>query len=115
MDMQPLQATFATQEQAETAIRKLASLRSDQFRLERVSTNSGLATESSFVNALDFGLTSGIANGASLRSLGSSEGVISSISLDQAPFNAFELTAQVPKEAIGMAQTVISQAGGQLH
>jgi len=34
-EMQPMRARFANQDQAESAIRKLAALRGDRFRLER--------------------------------------------------------------------------------
>jgi len=87
MDMQPLQAGFATQDQAESVIRKLSALRGDRFRLERAGGTAPGAAEQ--WNA-EFG--SELGGGAE-----------------------FQLSVHVPKEAESQARTVIQQAGGELY
>ncbi|BBI34752.1 hypothetical protein [Cohnella abietis] len=100
MDMQPLQAKFATQDQAESAIRKLSSLRSDCFRLEKIGPYSGQieTTEADALQSID-GLTATALEGS--ISLGSPEA-------------AFTLSASVPGLATDQARSVILQAGGEI-
>ncbi len=93
MDMETLQARFATQDQAESVIRKLSALRSDRFRLERADARDGASSSDQHVNA-EFG-----------SDLGSS-------AVDAAEFT---LSAIVPKVAADQARTVIRQAGGEIY
>jgi len=95
LDMQPLQARFATQDQAESAMRKLASLRSDRFRLERVGHEAQTNTselESTFTSNVEELSSSGFTSSAA----------------------EFTLSANVPSEATEQARRVVLQAGGQL-
>jgi hypothetical protein len=102
--MQPLQARFASQDEAESAIRKLASLRSDCFRLERVSSDGGVTNTAdsdpmlSTSESMD-GLTSSIGAGSAFQDGYTAE---------------FTLSANVPDEAAEQARKVILQAGGQI-
>jgi hypothetical protein len=121
--MQPLQARFASQDDAESAIRKLASLRSDCFRLELVSTAGGVtnaADSDSMVSSSVEGLTSSIGVGSAFQS---SSGDIASadvatpqrgVSSQEGYTAEFTLSANVPDEAAEQARKVISQAGGQV-
>ncbi|QJD83665.1 hypothetical protein [Cohnella herbarum] len=107
MDMQPLQASFATQDQAESVIRKLASLRGDRFRLERASGNANQSSELSSASTADSD------NPAS--SLLSNSRLEASEELTPARLGSsaeFTLSANVPGEATEQARTVILQAGG---
>ncbi|MFC4599330.1 hypothetical protein [Cohnella hongkongensis] len=89
MQMQPLQATFSTQAQAESVVRKLSALRADRFRLERADGSAGSSPGREPWNA----------------EIGSELGA------DAAEFT---LAALVPTDALAQARTVIRQAGGQL-
>ncbi|WP_239617436.1 hypothetical protein [Cohnella mopanensis] len=100
MEMQSLQAKFDTQDQAESVIRKLASLRGDRFRLERASSAGAVssAPEFSQTTALD-------------SRLEASE----ELTPAQTSSNAeFTLSAIVPGDASDQARTVILQAGGEI-
>jgi hypothetical protein len=101
MDMQPMQARFVTQDQAESAIRKLTALRSDSFRLERAAAYDDVGTEATAYSSLsEDGFTaSALAGSAIPYSSGGAE---------------YTLSANVPGEAADQARTVILQAGGQI-
>jgi hypothetical protein len=103
--MQPVQATFATQEQAEAAVRKLASLRGDRFRLER----SGAAAPSASVEFAS-------SLGEMVPAYPSEEGVTASALASDAMWSdgAFMLSADIPAEAAEQARRVIQDAGGSL-
>lgn len=99
-----MQASFERQEQAEEAIRKLASLRADRFRMERA------------VHGPDFG--SAAAQGTTMSELADSLVVGARMEageeLGTVPAAPFSLSAHVPVEALEQAKKVISQAGGSL-
>ena len=91
MEMQPLQAAFASQDQAESVIRKLSFLRGDRFRLERADGASGDLA----------------GNGRQEAEFGSDLGASAS--------SEFTLSVLIPTEAADQARTVIRQAGGELY
>jgi hypothetical protein len=110
-DMQPLQARFATQEQAEAAMRKLAALRSDRFRLERAALaeapkggglEAGVFSESAFYDS------TALISGDETSSWGD-ESAGANTGLAE-----FMLSAHVPSMATEQARTVVEQAGGQV-
>jgi len=98
-----MHASFEHQEQAEEAIRKLASLRADRFRMERA------------VHGPDFGSAAAV-NAGNLSELASSlvggAHMEAGVELGSEPAAPFSLSAHVPLEAIEQAKKVISQAGG---
>ncbi len=118
--MQPLQARFATQDQAESAIRKLASLRSDCFRLERIGSNNiADSFEGDSAQSVD-GLTASVLAGSAFQS---SAGVMASADVAAHQWGVtpqsgtaaeFMLSAKVPGDASEQARTVILQSGGQI-
>jgi hypothetical protein len=120
LDMMPLQARFATQDQAESAMRKLASLRSDRFRLERVGAYADTGTPEIEASQTVDGLTASVLAGSAFPSSGGvmASGVAAAIqwgiSPDGGPIAEFTLSANVPGEAAELARTVILQAGGQI-
>ncbi len=91
MEMQPLQARFASQDQAESVIRKLSALRGDRFRLERAGEAFGTSTGNARQDS-EFGSDLGMT----------------------AP-SEFTLSALIPTDAAEPARTVIRQAGGELY
>ncbi len=101
MDMEPLQARFETQDQAESVIRKLSALRSDRFRLERTSAGAAASSGGQSWNA----------------EIGSDLGAIATPSNAYATSAAaeFTLSAIVPAAAADQARTVIRQAGGVIY
>ena len=101
MDMEPLQARFETQDQAESVIRKLSALRSDRFRLERASAGAAASSGGQAWSA----------------EAGSDLGVIaaSSDAAASAADAEFTLSAIVPAAAADQARTVIRQAGGVIY
>lgn len=120
--MQQLQSRFSSQDDAESAMRKLASLRSDRFRLERVSSDVGVTPTSNSDDMLDTeaigGLTSSIMAGSAFQT---SSGIMAFADADQwgvSPEGGytpeFTLSANVPGEALEQARTVILQSGGQI-
>ncbi len=123
--MQPIQARFATQDQAESAMRKLASLRSDRFRLERVINGFGSSYGSDQAGAIQSsdvdGLTASVLAGSAFQS---SAGVMASADAaahqygetpeGSGPVAEYTLSANVPGAAAEQARTVIEQAGGQI-
>lgn len=104
LDMLPIQARFATQDQAESVIRKLASLRSETFRLERRGPN-GLLDGASImdISASEVNLTSSVASNSIYDSSSSSSSS-----------EEFTLSANVPGAVADQARNVIMQAGGQV-
>jgi hypothetical protein len=102
MDMQPLQARFATQDQAESAMRKLTALRSDCFRLERTATYDDVGAEAivDLAQSMD-GLTASVLAGSGIQSFSGSGG-------------EYTLSANVPGAVTEQARTDILQVGGQV-
>lgn len=98
MDTLTIQARFPSQEQAESAVRKLASLRGDCFRLER---------ETGFPQAATFALETEMANlDAPVESFGWANEPV------RAGQASFSLSVQIPVGAAEQARTVIREAGG---
>jgi hypothetical protein len=120
LDMQPLQARFATQDQAESAMRKLTALRSDGFRLERTAAYDSAGAEAivDLAQSLD-GLT---ASALASSTIQPSSGVMESeeagnqwgFSPQGTSSGDYTLSANVPGMAAEQARTVILQAGGQI-
>jgi hypothetical protein len=109
LDMQPLQASFATQDQAESVIRKLASLRGDRFRLERAGVSGNALT--SLAGATSSDSDSGDLS-MSARSDSRLEASEELTPTKQNSVAEFTLSANVPGNATDQARTVILQAGG---
>lgn len=105
--MQPMQASFEHQEQAEEAIRKLASLRADRFRMERT------------VQGADFGSAVAAAQPAAMNELANrlvgDAAVEAAGELGALPEADFHLSVHVPTDALEQARSVITQAGGRLQ
>ncbi|MFC5467085.1 hypothetical protein ACFPPD_00010 [Cohnella suwonensis] len=98
MDMQALHAGFETQDQAESAIRKLAALRSDRFRLSRATAGEAFGSETDLADA-----SAEFAEEIGLTATGFAGNAI-----------AFTLSANVPDKAREQARAVIEQAGGRI-
>ncbi|WP_276356008.1 hypothetical protein [Cohnella caldifontis] len=102
MEMQSIQARFSSQEQAESAVRKLASLRGDCFRLER---EGGFAQADASAGSFD-------------AEMAEMDAPVESFGWANEPASAggtsFSLTAQIPAEAAEQARSVISAAGGKM-
>lgn len=121
--MQQLQSRFSSQDDAESAMRKLASLRSDRFRLERVGSDVGVTPTSNSDDMLDTeaigGLTSSLFAGSAFQT---SSGIMAftdaaayqGVSPEDSRTSEFTLSANVPGEALEQARTVILQSGGQI-
>lgn len=116
MDTHSLKASFASQEQAESAIRKLSALRGDRFRLEKASSADPGRTPQA-------AMTSGRANvpgdytdtdeiftgGYGLYN----EEASSNLGEFASPEALYSLSVQVPGSAAEQARTVILQNGGR--
>jgi hypothetical protein len=100
LQMLPIQASFTTQEQAEAAIRKLASLRGDGFRLENAGggDQAGPYREPNMLNENYMFLFWGDQADAALSP----------------PAGSFTLSANVPAAALEQARSVIASVGGQI-
>lgn len=126
MEMQPMQARFATQEQAESVMRKLAALRSDCFRLERVGTNTSADADadagSPIMNASPSvdSFTASVIAGATFQSISNNmtSGDAAAHQYGESPevglTTEFTLSANVPDGSSEQARNVIIQAGGQV-
>ncbi len=107
--MQRLEASFASQEQAEAAVRKLASLRGNRFRLSRAGAgeSGGEYVESNAqMNAVANALLYGGTELEMADEPGSAPGGSAAA--------AFTLSVDVPAEAAEQARQVVTQAGGSL-
>lgn len=97
MDMLSMQARFASQDQAESVMRKLAFLRSDCFRLEKAGQDN-----ESVDPTMD--------TYPSITSMSSTE-----LESASSPIvDEFTLSANVPGAVAEQARSVIIQAGGQV-
>lgn len=96
-DVRFIAANFTTQEQAESVVRKLASLRGDRFRIERELPADA----------------AGPISGASVE-FASEVGVGGSAPNDVSE-SSFTLSLQVPATCVDQACSVIRAAGGQLR
>lgn len=109
MDMQSLQASFHHQEQAEEAVRKLVALRANRFRMERSGGGADFGSKQASADASMSELSASLI-GASRTEAAAELGT------DSAPGQPdFNLTVDVPAEAVEMARKVIASVGGQCH
>jgi hypothetical protein len=96
-DFRFIEAKFATQEQAESVVRKLTALRGNRFRIERVQPPGAAAHPSSahaeFADEAGIGMTSADA-GTDLP---------------------FSLSVQIPAMAVEQAISVIRAANGYVR
>jgi hypothetical protein len=116
MDIQSIQARFSTQEQAEAAVRKLASLRGDRFRVEREGTFAQAGTPAVDADPSVDGLTGTVLAGNAIQSY---SGVMASaevggVGSEGAPTASFTLSANIPFLAADQARNVILGAGGEI-
>ncbi|WP_027088266.1 hypothetical protein [Cohnella panacarvi] len=96
MEMQSLHAAFNSQEEAESAIRKLSALRGDQFRLEKIpSAESDEIFTDSAQPAFSVEASGTLGEIASPKAL-------------------YSLSVNVPGSATEQARSVIRDAGGIL-
>ncbi len=96
MQMQSIQASFPSQEQAESAVRKLASLRGDCFRVECIGGSAQTGAYGSAMSAADYTFLHWGDTGAETRA------------------GTYTLSANVPATAAEQARSVIQGAGGQM-
>jgi hypothetical protein len=119
METHTFQARFASQEQAEAAVRKLAALRGDRFRVERVGSfpQSGMTGGA---NASADGLS---AVGMSENEMPTYSGVMAAseaaspewgAGTEEAQAASFTLSAQVPAASAEQVRSVILGAGGEM-
>ncbi|THF72758.1 hypothetical protein [Cohnella fermenti] len=110
MDMQSLQASFRDQDQAEEAVRKLASLRANRFRMERTGGGadfgSRLPAKTAEANAGMSRLSAELLGDSRLEAA-SELGTSASSGGPE-----FHLTVDVPAGAAEQARKVIRAAGG---
>ncbi|MBW5444917.1 hypothetical protein GE107_02410 [Cohnella sp. CFH 77786] len=120
MDTLTIQARFSTQEQAESAVRKLASLRGDRFRIEREAAYAQAGTPAIDADQSADGLTASVLAGSAVQSY---SGVMASadaaangwgVGAEGAPAASFTLSANVPVMAAEQARSVLLGAGGEM-
>ncbi|MBB6729731.1 hypothetical protein [Cohnella zeiphila] len=103
-ELQPLEAVFSSQEQAEEAIRKLASLRADRFRMER-PVRGAVEASTAYDGAVPMNRLA--------ESLLADAGIEAADELGaRGDEPMFRLSAVVPPEAMDQARRVIAQSGG---
>ncbi|MFD0672103.1 hypothetical protein [Cohnella sp. GCM10027633] len=115
METQSLQAAFNSQHEAESAIRKLSSLRADRFRLEKLGSGIGEPASTGVMEAAtephDYTDTDGIfTDTAAAFSVEAS----STLGEFASPEALYSLSVEVPGSATEQAREVIRQAGGIL-
>ncbi len=118
VDRQTLQASFASQDAAESAIRKLSALRGDNFRLEKKgSVDPGRTPQAALTSGRanvpgDYTDTDEIYTGG----MGLYEAEASSnLGEFASPEALYSLSVQVPGLAAEQARTVLLQAGGTVE
>jgi hypothetical protein len=114
MDSQTLQARFASQEQAESAVRKLSSLRGDRFRLERATGYSENSTPDAAADPSPEAFTASEPAGSPVENYSAVAASEFASDLGGAPAVAFTLSADVPMTMAEQARRVILDAGGQM-
>ncbi|MBB6675387.1 hypothetical protein [Cohnella nanjingensis] len=108
LDMQRLQASFTSQDQAEEAIRKLTALRGNRFRMAREGAGADFGSGVVDANAQMNAMANSLLYGASEPELGDELGRSAVLESEA----AFSLSADVPASAIEQARQVVAQAGG---
>lgn len=118
METQTIQARFSDQEQAESAVRKLASLRGDNFRLERESPLTTSASPVPDANRQAGGLYGSVPEQAFDAELASMETPVEAFgwtrNVGEAPAASFSLSAVVPVMAAEQARRVVRDHGGEI-
>jgi len=108
MESVTINARFGTQEQAESALRKLRALRGDCFRIECHGASASADNLSSL--QVEFATESDLA-GESVRRRANEPIHLS----DQTGGQSFTLSANMPDQAVDQARSVVHEAGGQLE
>lgn len=121
MDMLPLHARFATQDQAESVIRKLTALRGDEFRLERIADypDKHRAPSLTAADSVD-GVSAAI---PAIPPMQPFDATTTGVEMAAEPLGslenhnsaaAFVLSLNIPGAAAEQAVSVIRQAGGRV-
>lgn len=117
--MQSLNAAFNSQEEAESAIRKLSALRGDQFRLEKIPGTEMAPKSTRVMEALtspdhvdNYTDTDAIFTDSARPAF--SVEASSTLGEFASPEALFSLSVNVPGSATEQARTVIKDAGGIL-
>jgi hypothetical protein len=115
LDMHTIHARFTTQEEAESVVRKLSSLRGDRFRLERETGGyTRMATpETASGQTLDAMIPSEPA-GSPVENYSGVASTEFASDAGSVPAAAFTLSANIPPESSEQARKVILDAGGQM-
>jgi hypothetical protein len=116
VDMQLLRASFASQEAAESAVRKLTSLRSDGIRLERLSSNPEADQDAGSLTATVLA-GNGIqeySGAMAAADVPSQEWRVARGGQPDAGTSQFTLSVNVPGSVAEQARNVILGAGGQM-
>jgi hypothetical protein len=108
-----MQARFATQEQAEAAVRKLSSLRGDRLRIERESGYAEFGAPEAAGQPTE-GMTASVPAGSPVESFSAAAADDYATDISAAPAAAFTLSADIPAAAAEQARKVIADNGGQL-
>lgn len=115
MEMQSLQAAFNTQDEAESAIRKLSALRGDRFRLEKLGSGTDQPASTGAMEAIadphGFTDTGGVFTDSAAAS---SVEASSTLGEFASPEALYSLSVHVPGSVSEQAREVIRQAGGLL-
>ncbi|TJY43462.1 hypothetical protein E5161_06160 [Cohnella pontilimi] len=115
MDTHTIQARFATQEEAESAVRKLSSLRGDRFRLERESGGyTRMAASEMASEPAPGAMNASEPAGAPVQNFSGTLANEFASDVGTAPAAAFTLSADVPASVTEQARRVIQDAGGEL-
>lgn len=121
MDTQTIQARFSSQEQAESAVRKLAALRGDRFRIERhAAADSGTGSAAMLSNSEADGWAGSTGDAGVMSAADGAVGVAPNswwgddAAGGGASAASFTLSANVPLIASGQAGKVIQSAGGEM-
>lgn len=103
-----INASFGSQEQAESAVRKLRALRGDCFRIEchgASAQDDGLSS-----SHIEFAAEADLAGERVQRRADASDFVP-----EQTGGSSFTLSANIPNQAADQARRVIREAGGQVE
>ena len=106
-----ISARFRSQEQAESAVRKLRALRGDCFRIE-CHGDADAAADSLSSLQVEFAAESDLAGEIARPNAADSP---SSAAADQLAEPSFTLSASIPDQATDQAHSVIAEAGGQVE
>lgn len=108
MDSVTINARFGSQEQAESAVRKLRALRGDCFRIE--CHGAGASEEGLSSSRMEFAAESELTGETVQRQADATQ-----FTPDQNGGQSFSLSANIPDQAVDQARSVIQEAGGQME